>query len=90
MSGLNIASQAPYRDSDAVPATTKSFASSLHTHSTNGITIGRNSTYVSIYTQSRSKHASLFYLEKVHFEVLASRKFNSGKKKQKKDLLGSN
>ncbi|RZB52493.1 hypothetical protein D0Y65_048809 [Glycine soja] len=31
MSGLNIASQAPYRDSDAVPKTTKSFARSLHT-----------------------------------------------------------
>jgi len=31
MSGLNIASEALYRDSDAVPETTKSFASSLHT-----------------------------------------------------------
>nr|AFK41375.1 unknown [Lotus japonicus] len=29
MSGLNIASQAPYKDSDALPATTKSFASSF-------------------------------------------------------------
>ena len=30
MSGLYMDSQAPYNDSEAVPETTKSFASSLH------------------------------------------------------------
>jgi hypothetical protein len=30
MSGLYMDSQAPYKDSEAVPETTKSFASSLH------------------------------------------------------------